>query len=182
MLPAGATPVYHAVIYSEAMILRIPRVTDTPGDGARVDYRLLADLRYQMRRFLRTREVAARAVRVEPQQYLLLLQVKGLPRRQAPTIRALAERLQISHHGTVQLVDRLVRRGLVRRRRVGRDRREVVVELRAAGEALLRRLTIDSVAELKTEGPALVSSLRQLLRSSTGDGRPLRSESGEERR
>lgn len=45
------------------------------------------------------------------------------------TIGALTERLQIRHHATVQLVDRLQQRGMVRRRRAETDRRGVVVEL-----------------------------------------------------
>jgi hypothetical protein len=47
----------------------------------RVDYETLADLRYHVRRFLRVREDAARAAGVEPQQYVLLLQIKGFELR-----------------------------------------------------------------------------------------------------
>jgi DNA-binding MarR family transcriptional regulator len=128
-----------------------------------VDYWTLAELRYYVRRFLRARELAAREAGVEPQQYLLLLQVKGLERGRPATISALAERLQLRHHSTVGLVDRLVRRGFVVRRRDSHDRREVLVELRPAGEALLRRLVLFSVEELKTEGPALVAALKRLI-------------------
>jgi DNA-binding MarR family transcriptional regulator len=131
-----------------------------------IDYATLADLRYQLRRFLRVREVTARAVGIEPQQYLLLLQVKGLEGRGPATIGALAERLQISHHGAVQLVDRLAGRRLVQRR-PGADRREVVVRLRARADTILRRLARHSLAELTREGPALVASLRRLIRQST---------------
>jgi DNA-binding MarR family transcriptional regulator len=136
-----------------------------------IDYATLADLRYSIRRFLRRREVAARAAGVEPQQYLALLQIKGLERRGAATIGMLAERLQIHHHAAVQLVDRLTRQALVDRRREGKDRRQVVVVLRPAGEAILRRLALYSLAELKTEGPALVASLRQLVKKSAHRGR-----------
>jgi len=129
---------------------------------------MLAELRYQIRRFLRRREEAARAAGVEPQQYVLLLQLKGLTARQAPTIGALAERLQIRHHSAVELVDRLVERDMVARQRHGRDRREVVVAMRPAGEAVLRRLAQYSVEELRTEGPALVDVLRRLVQ---GGGR-----------
>jgi DNA-binding MarR family transcriptional regulator len=134
--------------------------------GSRVDYATLADLRYQIRRFLRMREVAARSAGVEPQQYLLLLQVKGLEGRQAATIGALAERLQLRHHSVVQLVNRLAARGMVERRRDGRDHREVVVALRPAGEIVLARLARYSVDEIVAEGPALVSSLRRLVNRS----------------
>src|SRR3989454_11058953 len=130
----------------------------------------LAALRYHGRRFLRTGEVAARAAGVAPQQYVLLLQVKGWDGREPATIRALAERLQTQHHAVVQLVVRLAARDMVARRRDVRDRREVLVELRPAGEAVLRRLARHSVAELRTEGPALVSSLTRLVRKSA-DGR-----------
>jgi DNA-binding MarR family transcriptional regulator len=128
-----------------------------------VDYATLADLRYQIRRFLRVRETAARGAGIEPQQYLLLLQVKGLEGREPVSIGALAERLQLQHHSTVELVDRLVERGLVARRRDGRDRREVLVELQPAGEAILGQLALHSLAELRAEGPALLTALMRLI-------------------
>jgi DNA-binding MarR family transcriptional regulator len=130
----------------------------------RVDYAKLADLRYQLRRFLGRRESVARSAGVEPQQYALLLQLKGLEGRRPATIGALAERLQIRHHSAVELVDRLVARRMVDRRRNGHDGRAVEVTLRPAGEAVLRRLSLYSTAELKSDGPALVSVLRRLMR------------------
>jgi DNA-binding MarR family transcriptional regulator len=137
----------------------------------RVDYETLADLRYHIRRFLRVREEAARAVGVEPQQYVLLLQVKGFEGRRPATIGALTERMQIRHHATVQLVDRLAQRGLVRRRRAELDRRGVVVELTARGEAVLRKLALHSLAELRTGGPALAATLTRVIELN-GSGRP----------
>lgn len=143
-----------------------PRLQRAPAVVDRLDYRTLADLRYQIRRFLRVREVAAHAAGIEPQQYLLLLQVKGLEGREAATIGALAERLQIRHHSAVQLVNRLVEQGMVERRRGRLDRREVVVRLRPAGEKLLGQLAQYSLDELTTEGPQLVSALRRLIMQS----------------
>jgi DNA-binding MarR family transcriptional regulator len=131
--------------------------------GGRVDYRALAELRYQVRRFLRKREVAARAAGIEPQQYLLLLQVKGLEGQAPATIGALAERLQIHHHAAVQLVDRLARARMVARRAGPDDRRAVVVVLRRPGATMLERLARASVAELEREAPVLVDSLRRLV-------------------
>jgi DNA-binding MarR family transcriptional regulator len=132
-----------------------------------IDYATLADLRYQIRRFLRSREIAARAVGIEPQQYLVLLQLKGLEGRAAATIGVLAERLQIRHHAVVQLVDRLVKTGMVERRRHEHDRREVVVGLRPAADKVLVRLARHAIAELTVEGPSLVASLNRLIRRST---------------
>ena len=80
----------------------------------------------------------------------------------------LAERLQIRHHSAVELVDRLVKRGLVARRRDDGDRRQVVVTLRPAGETVLRRLALYSLAELRTEAPALLATLRRLVRDANG--------------
>jgi DNA-binding MarR family transcriptional regulator len=129
-----------------------------------VNYATLAEWRYQLRLLLGRRETAARAAGVEPQQYMLLLQIKGLEARGAVTIGMLAERLQIRHHSAVELVDRLVKRGMVARRRHDDDRRQVVVTLRARGQAVLRRLALSSLAELRAEAPALVATLRRLIR------------------
>src|SRR5260221_13217191 len=82
-----------------------------------VDYQSLADLRYHIRGFLAVREVAARAAGLKPQQYLLLLQIKGLEGQTPATIGVLAERMHIKHHSAVELVDRLCARRLVARRR-----------------------------------------------------------------
>ena len=107
--------------------------------------------------------MAARAAGVEPQQYLLLLQLKGLGRQPLPTIGILADRLQLQHHSTVELVDRLVSKGLVVRRRASRDRREVLVQLGPAGEAVLRKLALYSLRELHREGPEMLSALKRLI-------------------
>jgi DNA-binding MarR family transcriptional regulator len=153
------------------MLASMARSRPARGDAS-VDYQTLADLRYQIRRFLRIRELAARGTGVEPQQYLVLLQVKGLTGRAAATIGALAERLQIRHHAVVQLVDRLEERGMVERRRDGHDKRAVVVVLRSPGETVLRRLALHSIAELQAEAPALVRSLTRLVARSEAAGRP----------
>src|SRR5262247_172059 len=158
---------YHGVILSRPMSARPARRRAL----LRVDYETLADLRYHIRRFLRVREEAARTAGVEPQQYVLLLQVKGFARRRPATIGALTERLQIRHHATVQLVDRLAQRGMVRRRRAELYRRGVVVELTARGEAVLRKLALNSLAELRSGGPALASTLTRVIELN-GAGRP----------
>jgi DNA-binding MarR family transcriptional regulator len=120
-------------------------------------------LRYQIRRFLRVRELAARAAGIEPQQYVVLLQLKGLEAGGPTTVGTLAERLQVRHHSAVELVDRLARRGMVVRRRDQRDRRGVVLRLTPRGKAVIRRLALQSLAELETEGPALVALLGRLI-------------------
>jgi DNA-binding MarR family transcriptional regulator len=133
------------------------------GDDDEPEYRELAEFRHRIRRFLRFSEQAVRAAGLAPRQHQLLLAVKGAAAGEAPTIGALAGRLGIRHHSAVGLVDRLASRRLVRRRRDGRDRRQVHVELTPPGEDLLRRLSLHHRAELRTEGPALVRALRAII-------------------
>jgi len=71
----------------------------------------------------------------------------------------------VRHHSAVELVDRLMRRRMVRRRPDPRDRRTALVEVAPAGEAVLGRLAAYSLKELRTEGPALVAALRRLIRA-----------------
>ena len=66
-------------------------------------------------------------MRLEPQQHQLMLALKGLPDGLHPTVGTLAERLQLQHHSTVELVNRLSAGGLVRRSRAGEDRRQVLL-------------------------------------------------------
>lgn len=127
------------------------------------DYRALAEFRYQIRRFMRFSERAARAAGLEPQQHQLLLAVKGLPDGSRATIGEVAERLQIQHHSTVELVDRLVKHGLVQRKRAGEDRRQVLLEVTLKGEKILRELSVHHRDELRTAGPALVAALRRMM-------------------
>src|SRR5215469_11512707 len=128
-----------------------------------INYHALAELRYQIRRFLRFSEQAARSAGIEPQQYQLLLALKGLPENRKPTIGELAERLQIRHHSTVELINRLVERNLVARQRDSGDQRYVLVILTAHGEAILQRLALYHRTELQTIGPALLHTLETIL-------------------
>jgi DNA-binding MarR family transcriptional regulator len=110
----------------------------------------LSEFRYQMRRFQRFSERAARSHGVTPLQYLLLLHIKGFPGRDYAYVGELAERLQAHAHGVVALVTRCESRGLVQRRRSDRDGREVEVHLLKKGERLLLRLAALHRAELKS--------------------------------
>ncbi len=137
----------------------------TTGEITANDYQALAEFRYEIRKYLRFSERAARDAGVEPQQHQLMLAVKGMPDGTAATISEVAERLQIQHHSAVELVDRLVQRGLVSRKRGSEDRRQVLVQLTGKGEKLLRDLALHHREELKTAGPVLVGSLKKLMNS-----------------
>src|SRR5262249_21881519 len=129
-----------------------------------IDYRTLADLRYQIRRFLRVRETAARRAGGAPQQYLVLLQLRGLDGEAPVASGALAERLHLHHHSAVELVDRLVAGGLVTRKKAPRGRR-VFVEVTPRGDRVLRTLARHSLDELQKTGPELVRTVTRLMRS-----------------
>jgi len=138
------------------------------------EFRALAEFRYQIRIFLNGSEEAARNADLEPQQYLLMLALRGLPVGREPSIRELAERLQLRHHSVVELVDRLERRQLLRRERSRDDRRQVILHLTPRGEKLLTRLAKQRIAELRTAAPALVRALTALIRSTKGSPRKRR--------
>lgn len=127
------------------------------------DFCAMAELRYQIRRFLRFSEKAARAAGIEPQQQQLLLALKGLPKGFRPTIGVLAERMQLQHHSTVGLIDRLVERGLLVRLRATTDKRQVLIKLSRDGEEVLRKLSLHHLDELRSVGPRFVKVLQSLL-------------------
>lgn len=104
------------------------------------DFETLSSFRYQLRRFLRFSEEAARLHGITHLQYQLLLHVRGFADREWATVSELAERLQAHHHGAVSLISRCEKLELVQRR-VGRnDRREVEVHLTPKGNDVLNAL------------------------------------------
>lgn len=131
---------------------------------AAVDYGALARFRFELRRFLHFSERAAHAAGIEPQQHQLLLALKGLPTpSDPPTVGNVAAWLHIQHHSAVELLDRAVARGLVRRQPDAHDRRRVLVELTPAGEGLLALLSQVHQQELQSTAPALLESLSRVL-------------------
>jgi DNA-binding MarR family transcriptional regulator len=137
----------------------MPNLSDI-GTG---QYRALAELRFQIRRFLTFSEAAARAAGVEPQQHQLLLILKALGAQERPTVRIVAQRLQIQHNSAVDLVKRSAERGLVERRTGKEDRREASLHITSTGGRVLRRLTLAHRSELRSAAPALVRALEALV-------------------
>ncbi len=125
----------------------------------------LAAFRYAMRRFLRFSENAARKAGLSPQQYQLLLTIKGMPGREWAYVTEIAERLQISHHGAVALITRAQKQHLVHRTPGQEDRRTVQVTLADKGEELLGRLSALHQQELGQ----LSNQLREQLEAITTD-------------
>ena len=132
----------------------MPKMPAPPRALTKSHFETLSEFRYQMRRFERFSERAAQGEGITPQQYLLLLHVKGFPGRTWAAVGELAERLQMQAHGAVALVSRCEALELVERRPSVTDRRQVEVHLLAKGEQLLQRLASLHRAELKSLGGA----------------------------
>jgi DNA-binding MarR family transcriptional regulator len=137
-------------------------MTKTTGDErvgseplTKQDFEALARFRFGIRRYLRFSEETVRQDGLTPQQYQLLLALKGFPGREWATVRELADRLQLRHHSVVELVNRAQRQGLVQRVAHQTDARAVRVLLTADGELVLGRLSALHRDELRRMGTAL---------------------------
>ncbi|MFM0140615.1 MarR family winged helix-turn-helix transcriptional regulator [Caballeronia grimmiae] len=115
----------------------------------KTDLESLSQFRYALRRFLRYSEEVTQAAGTTPLQYSLLLHVGGMPGRSWATVGELAERLQSAPNGTVALVSRCERAGLVIRQAGEGDRRHVEVHLTAKGERCLNKLACLHMNEIK---------------------------------
>jgi DNA-binding MarR family transcriptional regulator len=112
------------------------------------DFEVLADFRYQIRKFERFSEQVTRQHGITPLQYLLLLHVKGYPGRNWATVGELADRLQTQQHGVVALISRCEKLDFVERRRSEEDRRCIEIHLLKEGEKVLNKLALLHRAEL----------------------------------
>ena len=128
------------------------------------EYRALAEFRYLLRTYLHFSEQAIRSVGIRPQQYLLLLAIKGIPVDRQPTMSILAERMQLAPHTLVELADRVEKAGWVNRSPDPLNKRRVLLSVTPTGEAILERLSILHKMELRSLGPQLVMSLQRLIR------------------
>jgi DNA-binding MarR family transcriptional regulator len=132
------------------------------------EYQALAELRYRIRRFVHEGDAVASAAGLEPQQYLLLLMIRGMREGQEATVSTLAERLALKHHSVVELIDRLETNGYVRRNRSREDRRSVLVSLLPRGEKMLEEVAQHRISELRATGAALVNAIGSLLENRDG--------------
>jgi len=130
----------------------------------KADYAALAEVRYEIRLFLSFSEKMARSAGIKPQQHQLLLAVRSLvDAGERATIGVLAERLQLRHHSAVELADRCVKGGLLRR--LPKDGREVAAVLTPRGARILEKLSVAHRDELRLAAPRLVSSLQAIVTS-----------------
>jgi DNA-binding MarR family transcriptional regulator len=121
------------------------------------DYQEAAELRSALRRFLHRSEEIARRNGLTPQQYLVLLMIKGAPEGdETSTVGELVERLALTQSTVTELVQRAEDAGLIQRRQSAVDGRVVQLTLTEKGEASL----LAAVAEHGPERDALLRALR----------------------
>jgi DNA-binding MarR family transcriptional regulator len=151
---------YFLALLAKHIVLRynIPVKRISPSE-----YQAMAELRYRIRLFLREGDVAARTAGLEPQQYLMLLAIRGMPDGSAAKIQSLADSLLLRHHSAVELVDRLEKNGYVRRTRGSEDRRQVLVSLLPKGQRVLERVVQQRISELRAGGRQLVRAIDAVL-------------------
>jgi DNA-binding MarR family transcriptional regulator len=137
----------------------------------KLQYEMMAQLRYSLRKFFQFSEQAATDAGSTPQQYQALLAIKGFPDRDVVTIGELAEQLQIRHHSAVGLANRLVSEGYARRIAGVEDRRQVFLGLTPQGEALLLRLARIHQEQWRQIAPHLESLLAK-IRNQAHAGKP----------
>jgi len=144
--------------------IRVSSMSDK--DINQEDFATLSQFRFQLRRFVHWSEDLTRRARITNLQYLLLLHIKGFPGREWATVGELAERLVAKHHGTVALVTRCEKLGLVERRTGRTNGRIVEVHLTRKGSRLVTSLARQHRDELlRLEGLFAVPGQAQLQRN-----------------
>jgi DNA-binding MarR family transcriptional regulator len=127
------------------------------------DYEALASFRYAMRKFLSfSKRALAVEARMTPEQYEALLALKAFAGSTGLTITDLSERLQVKHHTTVSLVDRLEGLGFVRRTPGVTDRRQVFVRLTPTGSRALEKVATLHREEMRVRSHEMIEALTRL--------------------
>lgn len=128
------------------------------------DYAALARFRLALRRFLAFSARAAAEAGLTAQQHQALLAIKGHPGPAPMHLGELAAALLIRHHSAVELVDRLVAAGLLRREPDPDDGRRVRLALTRAADSVLHSLSGAHLDELRAMRPELARLLAAVSR------------------
>ena len=127
------------------------------------DYYSMASFRHLVRKFLRfSKELVKAKGNLNSEQYEALLAIKAFTSSKRLTIGDLSERLQVKHHSTVNIVDRLVARKLVRRNTSPHDRRARHLDLTAAGRSVVERLAAAHRKEIRRRSAEMIAVLERL--------------------
>jgi DNA-binding MarR family transcriptional regulator len=133
------------------------------------DLEHLLELRTGLRRFLRWSEEQAKAAGLTAAKHQLLLAVQGHPDPAGPTIGEIAGYLVLRHHSAVELVNRAVKDGLVRRNPDPVSRSVVRVAVTPLGAAKLDALAEAHLEEIAHLAPTMRTLWRQLEHATDGN-------------
>ena len=156
-MPASPHPVDCIALSSSS-----PAAKEVP-QISRAQLQRLAEFRFQLRRFLNFSTIAADRAGLRQQQYQLLQCVYGMPDELDPTIANVAARMLLKHNSAVELVDRTIEQGYLRRCPDPTDHRRILLRLTALGERTLNSLAEFHLEELEQTGPELIRALRRVL-------------------
>ena len=152
----------------------MPQSEALPVTGARArrnltrrDIQRLAEFRFRLRRFLNFSNAAAEMAGLRPQQYQLLQCVSGIPDELEPTIANVAARMLLKHNSAVELVDRTIDQGLLKRVPDPIDHRCILLRVTPQGERMLELLAAYHLEELESAGPELIRALKQVLNANS---------------
>jgi DNA-binding MarR family transcriptional regulator len=135
-------------------------------------YAALAEFHGQLHRCLMTTESRASELGLQLAEYQALLAVKAYGDADAPTLGALAARLQSDRGSVGKLLDNLVDRGFVLRERDKADRRRVLISLTPAGDRWLASLSGDVLGDIAKSGLTLFRALRVVMTHTTTSTAP----------
>lgn len=148
-------------------LMAVGKRSSTPSASATTisveQFRKLAEFRFQLRKFLQFSHAAAEGRGIRPQQYQLLLCVHGMLPELDPTIANIAARMMLKHNSAVELVDRTIGQGLLRRTPDPTDHRRILLRVTSQGERILASLADYHLQELEQTGPELIRALRRVL-------------------
>lgn len=129
------------------------------------EVRAVRDVQCSIIRFVRRREQTIRAEGLEPLQYEFLMLVEPFHQQaRKPNISRVATELGMHHHSAVELVNRLIKRGLLRKDRDKRDKRHALLQATARGKRLLRQAILTEYAEMREFAPELLQNLKLFLK------------------
>ncbi|KRC82906.1 MarR family winged helix-turn-helix transcriptional regulator [Sphingomonas sp. Root241] len=118
------------------------------------DYAALADFRHALRQFLAFSEARAAESGLTPQQHQALLAIRGAGNRPV-SIGYIADRLILKPHSATGLLNRLESLGLVVREASQQDRRQALLRLTPAAQAVLEQLSATHREEVVRLRPML---------------------------
>lgn len=115
----------------------------------------------QLERVVSATRHRAHEAGLEPLTFKTLLVLRRKPA--GIPVGKLAEIIGLDRNATLELVDRLVRRRFVERRRDAADRRKVLVTLTPSGATWIQPVTHDALRDVVASGPELIRALRLVI-------------------